>query len=73
MELSLPHHSVLSFFQLAFFSCCFRSLISPDKIPRGQAAVWSLFLAYLPGHLVGETEQLGGPSFPARSSGAFVC
>lgn len=30
--------------------------------------MWFLFLAYLPGHLVGETEQCGGPCFPAKSS-----
>lgn len=43
-----PHSTALSCFpQLAFLSCRFWSLISPNKTPRGQAPVWSLLLAYL--------------------------
>ena len=57
----LARHLALGVLQLAFF-CCSQSLISPDEIPQGQAAVWTLFLAYLPGHLVGEREQLGAPA-----------
>lgn len=32
-----------------------------DKRPRGRAPVWSLFLVYLSGHLVGEIELLQAP------------
>lgn len=71
-ELSAPHRLGLSFPRAAFSSCCFWSLTSPGRT-RGQAPACALSLVHLPGHLVGEAEQLRGSCSPAEDSGPSHC